>query len=256
MDTLQMPPGTRGVRAILSGPFVVLAGLLVVLLGSGCDRLSSMGVTRVEARAAGDGIEDFLSYQEALIGRDADAVIEVFGKPKGVFERASGNTWMYSRWCVQFDAQGLVRRLERDIAASGGDARGGRPLALPSRPSPSVASPDSGSPSAAVTKVSNGGQTVDLNSLMPAGKIVVVDFYADWCGPCQRIAPDLQRMARENEDVVLVQVDIVKWGTPVTRQYGINSVPNIRVFDTNGKAVGRPTSSFTEVQSYVARAGG
>ena len=96
---------------------------------------------------------------------------------------------------------------------------------------------------------------VDLNSLMPAGKITVVDFYADWCGPCRQISPHLEKLVSENSDVVLVKVDIVKWGTPVTEQHDINSVPNIRVFDRNRKPIGNPTSSLSAVKSYLSKAG-
>jgi len=107
-----------------------------------------------------------------------------------------------------------------------------------------------------IVKVSQGGEAVDLTSLMPAGKITVVDFYADWCGPCRSIAPPLEELAKGNADVVVVKVDIVKWGTPVTKHYGINSVPNIRVFDRDQKQVGQPTSNFSKIKSYVEKAGG
>jgi thiol-disulfide isomerase/thioredoxin len=232
-------------------PLVVLSALAM----TGCDQLTGvLQVREVQARTGEDSIDLFLTYQEALIGKDPDSVVEVFGKPKGIFERRSSTVWMYSRWCVEFDANHQVVRMERDIASTGsGRAAASDSMALAAKPAPPVQAPAG---SGGVTKVSNGGQSVDLNSLMPAGKITVVDFYADWCGPCRSIAPHLEKLAKENPNVVLVKVDIVKWGTPVTKQHNINSVPNIRVFDRNRRPMGQPTSSLSQVQSYIEKAGG
>lgn len=228
------------------------------LVLTGCNRLSGvvgdLGVREVQARTTEPDMGAFLTYQDALIGKDADAVVKVFGKPQGVFEKRHGTIWMYSRWCVRFDDKDRVVALERDIAAT---ARGSGAA------SPSMAL-DSGSVAPArlpvaisggVARISNGGQPVDLKSLLPVGKVTVVDFYADWCGPCRKIGPSLEKIASENPDVVLVKVDIVKWGTPVTRQYNIKSVPNIRVFDRNGRQIGEPTHRLSAVQSCIEQAG-
>jgi thioredoxin-like negative regulator of GroEL len=89
---------------------------------------------------------------------------------------------------------------------------------------------------------------------MLPGKVTVVDFYADWCGPCRQISPYLERMAAQDPDIVLVKVDIVDWQTPVTRQFGIRSIPNILVFDPRKAQVGNPTHDLRQVADYVKRA--
>ncbi|MFT4689434.1 MAG: thiol-disulfide isomerase/thioredoxin [Limisphaerales bacterium] len=101
---------------------------------------------------------------------------------------------------------------------------------------------------------SQGGAEVDVKSLMPAGKITIVDFYADWCGPCRKISPQLESIAKENPDVVLRKVDIVRWGTPVTAQYKIRSVPNIRVYGMDKQQIGESTHDLGIVQTYIAQA--
>lgn len=98
-----------------------------------------------------------------------------------------------------------------------------------------------------------GGRAVEISEILVPGKITIVDFYADWCGPCKKMAPYLVHIAQKDPDVYLRQIDIVKWGTPVTSQYGIRSIPDVRVFDRNGRMVGKPTHDFNEILSYIGR---
>ncbi|MBI4845700.1 MAG: thioredoxin family protein [Candidatus Omnitrophica bacterium] len=102
--------------------------------------------------------------------------------------------------------------------------------------------------------VSNGGKSVDLSELMVLGHVTVIDFYADWCGPCKKIAPLLEELVQSNEDVYLRKININDWNTPVAQQYSIRSIPDIRVFDRQGRLVGSPTSSFQDVQLNIQKA--
>jgi len=106
----------------------------------------------------------------------------------------------------------------------------------------------------AVATIANGGREVNLKNVLVRGKITIVDFYADWCGPCRMMAPHLEKLARSDRDVVLRKVDIVKWGTPVAKQYKIASIPNVRVYDRQGKPVGQPTHDLRTVQANVRAA--
>lgn len=66
-------------------------------------------------------------------------------------------------------------------------------------------------------------------------KVILVDFYADWCMPCQRIAPVLEEMAKEND-----KFDIAKVNTEVDQmlaiKYGVMSIPTLIIFK-GGKIV-------------------
>ena len=97
---------------------------------------------------------------------------------------------------------------------------------------------------------------MDLPALMAPGKITIVDFYAEWCGPCRRISPQLEQLTKDDPDVVLLKIDIVNWETPVTRQFGIASVPNVRVFGRTGSQLGDATSDVSLVTKRVEQAKG
>jgi len=58
---------------------------------------------------------------------------------------------------------------------------------------------------------------------------VLVDFYADWCGPCKMIAPVLEEVAREIPAAKVVKVD-VDANPELASRYGISSIPTLLVF--------------------------
>jgi thioredoxin 1 len=70
-----------------------------------------------------------------------------------------------------------------------------------------------------------------LNSDVP----VLVDFYADWCGPCRMVGPVLEELAQETADAKIVKVNI-DHSPQLAIRYGVNSIPNMKVFD-EGKVV-------------------
>ena len=64
-------------------------------------------------------------------------------------------------------------------------------------------------------------------------KLVLVDFYATWCGPCRMISPIIDEVAKETTDLTVVKVDVDKYPNIATK-YGIMSIPTLKVFK-NGK---------------------
>ena len=76
---------------------------------------------------------------------------------------------------------------------------------------------------------------------------VLVDFYADWCGPCKIMAPLLDDLARERIGQVLVlKLDTDR--NPVTQQaFGVRSIPTMILF-RGGKEAARQTGAFPRAQ--------
>ena len=68
------------------------------------------------------------------------------------------------------------------------------------------------------------------DDVLKAGKPVVVDFWAPWCGPCHAIAPILEQLAGESEKAEFVKLDIDK--NPITAsRYDVFSIPTVILFD-------------------------
>lgn len=67
-------------------------------------------------------------------------------------------------------------------------------------------------------------------------KLVLVDFFATWCGPCKMLAPILSQIAEENKDKIKVgKINVDEQGD-LALKYGISSIPTLILFK-NGKAI-------------------
>ncbi len=113
---------------------------------------------------------------------------------------------------------------------------------------------DQPAPSSKVMIISNGGKRVELAELLVPGKITVIDFYANWCAPCRKLSPSLEAIANENEHVYLRMVNIVNWESEVAGQYGLHSIPNVRVYDRQGRLVGEPSANGHVIARLIQEA--
>ena len=73
--------------------------------------------------------------------------------------------------------------------------------------------------------------------VLKSEKLVVVDFFATWCGPCQMLSPVLEELSKEINEATIVKVDVDE-APELAEKYGVYSIPNV-VMIKDGKEVDR-----------------
>ncbi|MCE7996481.1 MAG: thioredoxin [Roseivirga sp.] len=69
-----------------------------------------------------------------------------------------------------------------------------------------------------------------FDTLVSQDTPVLVDFYADWCGPCQAMAPVLKEVAQHYEGKVkIIKIDVDK-NQPIAQRFGVRSIPALILF--------------------------
>lgn len=107
-----------------------------------------------------------------------------------------------------------------------------------------------------------GTTKIDIAKILAPGKVTIVDFYGEWCGPCHVLEARLQHlMAGTKPDLALRRIDIGKWdnaaGRQATDRFQAAALPYIRVYDAKGKFVEEVTGSmFDEVLAAIEKAEG
>lgn len=84
-----------------------------------------------------------------------------------------------------------------------------------------------------VKVINQPGERVDIEQYVVKGKLTIFDFYAEWCGPCQDIAPHLEKLV-EQEGIAVYKINIKQWGSPVCQQHNIHSAPSFKIYGKDG----------------------
>lgn len=82
--------------------------------------------------------------------------------------------------------------------------------------------------------------------VLESEKTVLVDFYAEWCGPCKRLSPIVEEVAKEEEEVKFVKMNIDNC-EDIAIEYQVMSIPTLIVMK-NGKEVNRSVGLIDKEQ--------
>jgi thioredoxin 1 len=87
----------------------------------------------------------------------------------------------------------------------------------------------------------------DLDAAIAAHPVLVVDCWAQWCGPCRMLGPIIENLARKHKgEMVFAKLDVDR-NPETARRFGIRSIPNLLVFK-NGAKVGEIVGAMPEAR--------
>ena len=91
---------------------------------------------------------------------------------------------------------------------------------------------------------------VELNNnfdeIISSNAKVLVDFYADWCGPCKMVGPLVAQIADEHDDVAVVKVNVDD-EMELAEKFGVASIPTIKLFK-DGKETKKNIGAMSKAQ--------
>lgn len=103
------------------------------------------------------------------------------------------------------------------------------------------------------------GRRVDLARILAPGKVTIVDFYADWCGPCQVLETRLQHlMSGGKPNLAVRRINIGKWDNDAAKQMTelrAEALPYLRLYNAHGAFVAAVTGGmWDEVLGAIEKA--
>lgn len=91
----------------------------------------------------------------------------------------------------------------------------------------------------------------NFDSLLSENEVMVVDFWAPWCGPCKMMGPIIDKIADENKETAIGKSNVDS-NTELAQKYNVRGIPTI-IFFKNGEAVERITGvqSKEEIENII-----
>ena len=99
-----------------------------------------------------------------------------------------------------------------------------------------------------VLKINNSNFEEEV---LKSEKAVLVDFYEEWCGPCKMLAPVIDQIAKENEDIKVAKINVDE-AQELAEKYGVMSIPTLVVIK-NGEEIKRQVglASKTDILNMI-----
>lgn len=184
--------------------------------------------------AAADRVQVY-SVQGSSCGNCEEEVAPYLKKLKGVKE------WSFDPVKSEFTItladnvsdEAIVDAFKRQgcYRAVPGAGQGAQPAVYQHEPYPE------GADMAIVT--SDGAAVGSLEKLRVPGKYTILDFYADWCGPCRVVDKHLREIVNARQDIAVRKLNVVNFESPLARELGrkLKALPYVVVFTPDGKRV-------------------
>jgi thioredoxin 1 len=86
----------------------------------------------------------------------------------------------------------------------------------------------------------------NVDKIIKSNNIVLLDFYAEWCGPCKKMSPILNKIANENKGLKLMKID-AEFNDGVANAFRVEEIPTYFIFK-RGKQVWRGSGEISEVE--------
>ena len=84
------------------------------------------------------------------------------------------------------------------------------------------------------------------NEVLKNEKKVILDFYADWCGPCRMMAPIVHQIASEHPEILVGKINVDE-ETDLASQFGVESIPTLVVMK-DGEIINQAAGAMPKAQ--------
>lgn len=88
-----------------------------------------------------------------------------------------------------------------------------------------------------------------LEEKLENGKITILNFYADWCGPCQMLGPILEDLGNDEYQVLKINVDTDK---EKSMEFGVKGIPATFIFNGKTKMNSDPITGFMPKENWIS----
>lgn len=103
-----------------------------------------------------------------------------------------------------------------------------------------------------VQLINNHSELEEIMNEAPSDSVIVVDFYATWCGPCKNIAPKIEQLEKDHENVIFLKVD-VDASKDLTEHHEVTAMPTFLFFKNKIKVDKVVGGDFNKIKQTVEK---